>query len=229
MLTCLRGDHGYLLQSSPGPTLWVSADGSEIVQAETTDERSTEVSSELLFGPAMLLALALRGVFALHASAVRCGDRVIAFVGHSGAGKSTLASLLHEPRAGWERVADDILPFALPDGVPMARPRFPQLKLSVDQQWDHTRPESLRLAAVYRLATPSAGNPRIVPLQGGASVAALAAHSVASSLFGLDLLRHHLEALATAAGVLEVADLHYPRRPDIGPHIRRLLGRDPSD
>ena len=200
LLTCLQGEDGYLLRAAPGATLWVSAEGSDIAQCETDGDQPVDVPSELLLGPAMLLALALRGVFALHASAVRWGDRVVAFVGHSGAGKSTLASLLHEPSADCERVADDILPFALVDGLPMARPRFPQLKLTTSQQWDHSRPESLPLAAVYRLAPPPAsGGPVVVPLKGGAAMAALAAHSVASALFGPDLLRCHLETLATAA------------------------------
>ena len=227
LLTCLQGDDGYLLRSSPGASLWVSADGSVIAQRETADDAIVSVSSELLFGPAMLLALALHGIFALHASAVRWGDRVVAFVGHSGAGKSTLASLLHEPTAGFERVADDILPFALADGIPVARPSFPQLKLTTDQQWGPSRPESLPLAAVYRLATPSAaGSPRVVCLRGGDALAALAAHSVASALFGPDLLRRHLEALATTVEGVRVADLHYPRSPDVGPQVRQLIGRN---
>jgi hypothetical protein len=46
------------------------------------------------------------GMYSLHASSVRVGDGVVAFLGHSGAGKSTLAAFLH--RRGYPVVSDDI-------------------------------------------------------------------------------------------------------------------------
>ncbi len=46
------------------------------------------------------------GMYALHASSVRVGEGVAAFLGHSGAGKSTLAAYLE--RRGYTVVSDDI-------------------------------------------------------------------------------------------------------------------------
>jgi hypothetical protein len=46
------------------------------------------------------------GMYSLHASSVRVGDGVAAFLGHSGAGKSTLAAFLD--RRGYTVVSDDI-------------------------------------------------------------------------------------------------------------------------
>lgn len=225
-LTCLQGEHGYLLRASPGPALWVASDGSRIVQLDSTDP-PTPVSAELLLGPATMLALALRGTYALHASAVRCGERAVAFVGPSGAGKSTLAALLAAGDLGCERLADDILPFAVAGTATLACPAFPQLKLASGDQWSRTRPESLPLAAVYRLAPPAADEkPRIEPLRGAEALAALAKHSVASALFGRELLRRHLAALAAAGRGLRVGELHYPRRADVAPSIHALLQVD---
>lgn len=51
---------------------------------------------------------ALQGAVVLHASAVRTGSGVHAFVAASGTGKSTLGAALRE--AGLEQVADDLLP-----------------------------------------------------------------------------------------------------------------------
>lgn len=57
-------------------------------------------------------ALQARGI--LHASAVRDGDAVAAFLGESGAGKSTLARAL--ARLGLAGVADDLLPLRPAEG-----------------------------------------------------------------------------------------------------------------
>jgi hypothetical protein len=223
-LTCLQGEDGYLLRALPGPALWVASDGSRIVQLDASDGPAPAVSAELLLGPATMLALALRGTFALHASAVRWGERAVAFVGPSGAGKSTLAALLAAGDLGCERLADDILPFSVSGTAASARPAFPQLKLPAEDQWDPTRPESLPLAAVYRLAPPPADEaPRIEPLSGAEALAVLAKHSVASALFGRELLRRHLVALAAAGRGLRIGELHYPRRADVAPSVRALL------
>ena len=222
-LTCMHGEHGYLLRASPGPTLWVASDGSRIVQLASTDPPPAPVSAELLFGPATMLALALRGTYALHASAVRCRERAVAFVGPSGAGKSTLAALLAAGDLGWERLADDILPFAVAGTAALARPAFPQLKLAPGEQWDRQRPESLPLAAIYRVAPPADETSRIEPLRGAEALAVLAKHSVASALFGRELLRRHLAALAAAGRGLRIGELHYPRRTDVAPSVRALL------
>ena len=232
VLTCTQGEAGYLLKAEAGATLWVTGDGARITQCDVGDASSEAPSAELLFGPALLLALALRGTFALHASAVRRGDRVVAFVGPSGAGKSTLAALLAAPEVGCGRVADDILPFALVNGAPRAMPAFPQLKLGAAAQWNGAQPESLSLVAVYRLAQvavdDAAGNdaPRVVPLHGADAMAALTAHSVATALFGPELLRRHFDAIAAASRVLRIAELRFPRRLDVGPAIRDLLDED---
>lgn len=229
LLTCALGEAGYLLRASPGATLWVAGDGSRITQCTSRDASDERPSAELLFGPALLLALALRGTYALHASAVRWGERAIAFVGPSGAGKSTLAALLAAADPTCERVADDILPFVAQDGIAQARPGFPQLKLGAAEQWNGGRPESLPLAAVYRLG-PLAGGateaPRIETLLGAEALAVLTAHSVATALFGAELLRRHFDSLAAIGGALRIADLRFPRRLDVGPQVRELLRED---
>ncbi|MFN2252914.1 MAG: hypothetical protein ACK2U6_01640 [Candidatus Promineifilaceae bacterium] len=59
-------------------------------------------------------AAALQGFLILHASAVRFGDNVLAFIGPSGVGKSTVAKNL----AGreFQFVADDLLPVSISGG-----------------------------------------------------------------------------------------------------------------
>lgn len=71
-----------------------------------------------------------RGLFPLHASCVRLGERAVAFAGRTGTGKSTLAAAL--ARRGHALIADDVcaIEFAA-SGAPQVRPSFPRLRL-----WD---------------------------------------------------------------------------------------------
>ena len=84
-----------------------------------------------LLGPVVLLALALRRRWALHASAAALSCGAAAFLGSSGVGKSTLASRL--AATGWQPAADDLLPLRLTRSGAEVLPRYPQLKL--DRQW----------------------------------------------------------------------------------------------
>jgi hypothetical protein len=105
------------------------------------------------------------GMYSLHASAVRAGAGVAAFLGDSGAGKSTLAAGLAQ--RGYTLIADDIClldPRAASSGPTLVIPVAPALKL-----WrsalDHlgTSPESLpRVFSSddkFRVAVPQPSGP----------------------------------------------------------------------
>ena len=68
-----------------------------------------------------------RGVLALHASAVRVGDRCVLFAGRSGAGKSTLAA--HLAARGHDLIADDVCVVSTADEQIAVWPTVPSLKL----------------------------------------------------------------------------------------------------
>lgn len=73
------------------------------------------------------ILLRQRGDLVLHASAIAVHEKVVAFVGNTVSGKSTLvAALLGR---GHAFVADDVLPVRFADGVPLAYPGVPTLKL----------------------------------------------------------------------------------------------------
>jgi len=105
------------------------------------------------------------GMYSLHASAVRVGAGVVAFLGGSGAGKSTLAAGLAQ--RGYALIADDIClldPRAVSSGPVLVIPVAPALKL-----WrsalDHlgTSPESLPRVFSrddkYRVPVPQPSKP----------------------------------------------------------------------
>ena len=81
-----------------------------------------------ILSEALGLILYQRGLFLLHASAIKIGDRAVVFAGMPGAGKSTTAAAF--ARAGHTVLADDLVAIDLSDsGQPLVYPAFPQLKI----------------------------------------------------------------------------------------------------
>ena len=150
--------------------------------------------AELALGPALVLALALRETFCLHASAVLLPEGVVAFMGDSGAGKSTLASELRA--CGMPQVADDLL-LVRAGASPVALPRFPQPRwTTLDQPAE--APSSCTLAALYFLG----GDHNEVTRERvgtAAATLAIARHTVAARLFHAPLLERHLSFAASLA------------------------------
>jgi hypothetical protein len=222
-LECSLGPSGYVLRVPGAGVFTVTSDGTSI---ECSEEPGADPQflETVRLGPVLILALALQDRFCLHASAVAFGGRAVAFLGASGAGKSTLAALLAtEGRA--QRVADDILPLGAGAAV---FPRFPQLKLPQAEQPWRNLPENLPLAAVYLLEAPPEAGPEVAsePLGRRNGLLALLGHTVATRLFGPDLLARHLHAIAGVAERVPVRQLRYPRRLTVGAAVHRVIESD---
>lgn len=207
---CRRTGPDFLISVKGAATLRVSADGASIerLQAHTAP---TSLDVEVALGPGLLLALALNGVFCLHAGAVLVSGRIMAFVGASGAGKSTLSRELPRLDASIERAADDILPFSAGAQGAEARPSFPQPRLSPTEQYGTGRPERIPIEAVYVLGEPTGGEVRLEPLSRREAALALVKHTMAARLFDEALTAQHLELCATLARGARIARLSYPR------------------
>lgn len=175
---------------------------------------------DLVVGPALILALAARGVFCLHASAVAVGGRCRLFLGASGVGKSTLVAGLP---TGARRLADDIVPLTC-GPPPRAVPAFPQPKLAAAEQ-----PVGVGALALDGLivldAAPPAGNTLIERSVLGTADAtlALAHHSVGARLFGPLLLERHIDLCAVLAGAGPVTRVRFRRDLQLLPQLRRAL------
>lgn len=111
-----------------GMQFWVDARGTEI-WAVWPDSLTMGDAATYLLGPILGLALRLRGVTCLHASAVAFGDRAVAFVGDAGAGKSTTAAALADRHAV---LSDDIVALMERDDVFFVLPAYPYLCLWPD-------------------------------------------------------------------------------------------------
>lgn len=185
--------------------------------------------AELVAGPGLILPLTLEGVLCLHASAVLGPSGALVFFGASGQGKSTLAAGLGPELP---RLADDILPLERPasSGTPspvVALPHYPQLKLAAAQQVPVSAPARIPVAALFHLATTSAGEPLDTisarPLSPRAAVTALIESSVGPRVLGPEVLAAHLDFCVYLAAQLPIYRLTYPRRPDALPRVREVV------
>lgn len=200
-------DLGPVAVARGGATIWLPPDWPATPHA---------LGDEFLLGPVLTLALALDGVFCLHASAVALGGRTVAFVGDSGSGKSTLAAYFEHGVAGpWRHVADDILPIEGVGGGVLARPHFPQLKMEAAGHYSASAPDRLKLAEVYVL---NKYDPYLYPnclrLDPRRGMLALLKATVASRLFPRTALARQMALLRfVVESNTVIYSLDYPHDP----------------
>lgn len=121
---------GRLRLEISGVASFLVSHGNEILIEPAAGAEESEIRVFLL-GSAMGALLQQRGFLPLHASAVESRGRAVLFAGDSGLGKSTLAAAFHA--AGHRVVADDVTAVRVgDDGVPVAYPAYPELKLWAD-------------------------------------------------------------------------------------------------
>ena len=218
---------GVMLKVSGGCDVFISPGGQDLIPLEAGKPKTVLEGPdlEILLGPALVLALALRGTWCLHASAATFRGRLIAFLGESGQGKSTLAAYLATAgRPQWQLAADDILPVVPTAKRVDARLHFPQLKLSVEAQPGPQLPESLPLERICILTqTDPDSQPGLQLTSPNEAIRLLIHHTAGTRLFDPALLSKHLAFCTRAAGQIPVYQLTYPHRRDTLPAIMEFL------
>jgi hypothetical protein len=101
-----RSTDGFRLTYSHAGTFDISSDGAWIIWYHR-DNAVIELVRSIVLGPAIAIALELRGLFCLHGSAVALGGAAVAFVGPKHHGKSTIATAL--TTHGGQLIGDDLL------------------------------------------------------------------------------------------------------------------------
>ena len=223
---CSSGGAGYRLQIAGADELRVSADGRRIDRRPPLDGPDVDAAvAAAVLGPCLALALALRGIYCLHASATQAAGRAVALTGESGSGKSTLAAALAAASEA-RRMGDDVLPLRLAAGRVQALPRFPQPGLPAAEQWRAPAPAEVELAAVY-LLEPGAERVATDRLSRREATLALVRQTVAARLFAAELQARHLDACAELALRLPAHRLRFPRRRSALPAMTAaILGRE---
>jgi hypothetical protein len=212
---------GFLIKVEGSTVFFIAQLGEKIVALDTSIQLN-QFEYEILFGPVLVLALALRSVWSLHASAVMHNGKVVIFLGDSGQGKSTLAAFLVD--SGWKLVSDDILPVSTIIGGFLAWPQFPQLKLSPNSQPGPNLPEKLPTGKIILLESSNKmTTPKLGLLSMVEAVKTLIAHTIGTRLFNPDLLGKHLEFCSHSAEKVPIYRLTYPHRNEALPIIKELL------
>jgi len=223
--------NGTILKIQGGSDFFISHDGSRISRSDCVviEEGQSDLPEvtgldlEILLGPALVLALALRGVWCLHASAAVFGGRTFVFLGESGQGKSTLAAYLSGERK-WRLVADDILPVTIGPAGMVAWPHFPQRKLSTQAQPATRLPARLPVDRICVLSpVDKSALPDLLLLLSRQAAQTLVGHTAGARLFDPSLLAAHLAFCAEAARQVLVYKLGYPHNRDTLSKVELML------
>ncbi|MBI5351808.1 MAG: hypothetical protein HZB50_04140 [Chloroflexi bacterium] len=213
---------GFLMKVADCGDFIISLHG-ETINKNSWQNKLSQLDREVILGPALVFALALRGVWSLHASALMYKDKVFAFLGESGQGKSTLAAYLSQ-NPDWRLVADDILPVIMDVNGLNILPHFPQLKLSVNAQPGVGLPERLPLRYICVLAQANADQmPELHELSTAQTVQALLGHIAGTRMFTPSLLARHLEFSTRSARKISAYKLIHPHRRDTLPRVKEFL------
>jgi len=172
-------------------------------------------TEEVLLGPCLARALASRGVFLLHASAVVDDhNKVSLFAASSGTGKSTMARELARRDEYLRRVADDIVALTVVDSKLVCLPHFPQLKLDGDELTEiASLPESLEVNALFAASLDQRGGPMLTRLGDAELATQFVRHGVGLRVLDASGVASHFEFASTATGSVDGYALSWSHRP----------------
>lgn len=118
-------DEAYLAWEEVG--IFLVRGGREII-VDLIPKVEESIVRLFLLGAGLGMLLHQRGLFLLHASTVKIGDRAVSFMGDKGWGKSTTAGALY--RRGHQLMTDDVTAIDISNPqCPMVLPGYGQLKL----------------------------------------------------------------------------------------------------
>ena len=194
------------------------------------DSFDSPLNLELITGPAVILLLAQKSVYSLHASAVRFSahkegqgrqSRVVAFLADSGVGKSTLARHVGDQ---WCQLVDDILPVTLAAESLSFFDDFPQLKLkgAHAQAFDGSRLIQ-RVDFLVCLNGQFSEDVDIQVMAKSEALLALIRHTVAVRLFDVEQTKAHLEFAKKVVEEIPVLQISYPRDLSKLPEIKAQI------
>jgi hypothetical protein len=203
-----------------------------------------------LLGSALGAILHQRGIFPLHASAVKVDHHCVIFCGASGYGKSTTANIL--VKRGYPLHADDICAIGTNnEGVPQVFPEYPHLKLwedslveSGETSSNYTRVRHvlnkfsvpaqrdfysapLPIKKIYILSPQNQGEISISPLKGMAKFNALKNHTYRRKFIdGLGNEAIHFKTAGDIGQKVPVLLVQRPRKPFLLNQLADLLEED---
>ena len=164
---------------------------------------------EVVTGPALILLLAQRSVYCLHAGSVDTAAGRIGIMAESGVGKSTLSAHGGDK---WQQICDDIMPLSYDQNSATVTvlPTFPQLKLNGKTVSGFPMPDAA-LDFIVRINPVPSAQTRFAVLPKPHAMLEIIRHTVASKLFSAEQLKQHTEFAQKIASEVPVIEVSYPR------------------
>jgi hypothetical protein len=154
----LVGEQLYHFAYRDGTEFVIDPDGT-CVQGTWRSGATVEDTATYLLGPILAFVLRLRGMLAMHASAVEMDGGAVLISGPSGAGKSTTAAAF--ALNGWPVLTDDLAVVVPRGGGMEVVPSYPRVRL-----WDDSVRGLLGRSELLPLLTPT-WEKRYLPLGAG--------------------------------------------------------------
>jgi len=205
---CWRKNHFLQIDVQGSPICVVNLNEQHI---HVLNENSfdNQLNLEVVIGPALILLLALKGTYCLHAGAIATPYGNIGLIAESGLGKSTLSSHID---SNWQQISDDILPLFYKEER-FRLGEFPQLKLAESRCLTKMRQGS-SLDLIFRLTDKESSEIHFVPLRRTDALLQIVRHTVAARLFDNNMMKQHAKFAKRLSGVAPVIELSYPRQID---------------
>lgn len=210
-IRCWTRQNNYQFDLEGVPVCRIDLDKKHI-RLLTDDSFDSRLNLELATGPALMIALAARGIYGLHAGAILADQGAIAFIAESGVGKSTLSA---DGGVDWVQLCDDIMPLeqrmnTTGEGDEFLLHDFPQLKLP--NTTSSTRPRGqIKLAALVRLRAQPSQEIQFSRLEKSEALLQIVRHTVAAKLFNKPMMKHHVRFAKRLSKAVPVIELSYPR------------------
>lgn len=216
-VACWRQNGHLQLDVSGNPVCSVDA-GEDHIHLLNDRSFDDQLNLEVLTGPALILLLAKKGIYCLHAGAVATPLGNIALIAESGTGKSTLSQNADQ---SWQQIADDILPLHFNERIEIL-PEFPQLKLE-SARVASAFTDSLSLDLIVRLVDDPAEQISMKRLPRTDALLQIVRHTVAAKLFDNDQMREHARFAKRLSGEVAVVEMHFPRDLQRLPELRDTI------
>ena len=165
-----------------------------------------QLNLEVVTGPALIILMARRKTYCMHAGAVSTPYGNIAFIAESGLGKSTLSA--HESPQ-WRQLSDDILPIRLRNRKAFLSD-YPQLKLRNAHVEEPVRSE-LELNLIVRLSADQPQQPEFRRMSNTEAMLEIVRHTVAAKLFDQKQMTQHTSYAKRLCLDVPIVELSYPR------------------
>lgn len=243
-----RRGPNYLLRFPGMADFEVSADGKQ-VQVWPVAGATAGTIHQLYLNQVLPLALSRQGRLVLHASAVEIDAQCVAFLAESGRGKSTLAAAF--ATTGARFMTDDGLQVEWVEGVPLAVPSHPSIRLWEDSRLELVGPDhepaapaeytskarflagpqlsfcakTLPLRRIYLLGPGEATTISFRPAKPAEAMMAMVRNSFLLDIAEHEMLSQHFGDITRIANLPLHYHLDYPRSYEELPRLRQAIAR----